>query len=103
MRIIVVVFGILITLAGIVWGLQGLGVIPGSFMSNNPSWIWIGGAAAPLCPAPLALGRPFRPPAQSPRPPPPPPPHQRGGSIIPRAPLGRRSPGRQRGGRRPPR
>ena len=46
MRVIVVVFGILIALAGIVWALQGVGVIPGSFMSNNPLWIWIGAVTA---------------------------------------------------------
>jgi hypothetical protein len=42
MRLIVLVFGVLILLAGIVWTLQGLGLILGSFMSNNPTWIWIG-------------------------------------------------------------
>jgi hypothetical protein len=44
MRPIVIVLGVLIILAGIVWTLQGLGVILGSFMSNNPTWIWIGAA-----------------------------------------------------------
>ena len=42
MRLIVVIFGILVLLAGAIWALQGIGVIPGSFMSNNPTWIWIG-------------------------------------------------------------
>jgi len=37
-----VVFGVLIALGGAVWALQGAGVIGGSFMSNNPTWIWIG-------------------------------------------------------------
>src|SRR2546421_9589299 len=92
MRIIVVVFGILITLAGIVWGLQGLGVIPGSFMSNNPSWIWIGGGAAPLRGAPPAPGVPFRPPPNNPPPPPPPTPPHRGGRKFPPALRGPRSP-----------
>jgi hypothetical protein len=27
---------------GFVWLLQGLGVLPGSFMSNNPTWLVIG-------------------------------------------------------------
>jgi hypothetical protein len=46
MRMILVVVGFLIMLMGVVWALQGVGVIPGSFMSNNPSWIGIGGATA---------------------------------------------------------
>lgn len=66
MRIIAVVFGVLITLAGIAWGLQGLGVIPGSFMSNNPSWIWIGGATALVGVALVAIGLRYGPPAKSP-------------------------------------
>jgi len=37
-----VVFGILLALAGLVWALQGVGLILGSFMSNDPLWIWIG-------------------------------------------------------------
>jgi hypothetical protein len=45
-RLIPIVIGVLITLAGIVWALQGGGMILGSFMSNNPSWIWIGGGTA---------------------------------------------------------
>jgi len=66
MRIIAVVFGVLITLAGIVWALQGLGVIPGSFMSNNPPWIWIGGATALVGVALVAIGLRYGPPAKSP-------------------------------------
>jgi hypothetical protein len=42
MRMIVVVAGALIALMGVVWALQGLGVLLGSFMSNDPSWIAIG-------------------------------------------------------------
>jgi len=41
-RVIAVVFGILLALAGLVWALQGVGLILGSFMSNDPLWIWIG-------------------------------------------------------------
>ena len=66
MRLIAVVFGVLITLAGIVWALQGLGVIPGSFMSNNPPWIWIGGATALVGVALVAIGLRYGPPAKSP-------------------------------------
>ena len=66
MRIIAVVFGVLITLAGIVWAFQGLGVIPGSFMSNNPPWIWIGATTALVGVALVVFGLRYGPPAKSP-------------------------------------
>ena len=46
MRLVLVVLGILFLLAGLVWTLQGIGVLQGSFMSNNPTWMWIGGITA---------------------------------------------------------
>jgi hypothetical protein len=46
MRMILVVVGVLVLLMGVVWSLQGLGMILGSFMSNNPTWIGIGAATA---------------------------------------------------------
>ena len=46
MRLVLVVFGVLFLLAGLVWALQGVGVLQGSFMSNNPTWVWIGGITA---------------------------------------------------------
>jgi len=48
MRILVIVLGVLILLAGAVWTLQGFGLILGSFMSNNPTWIWIGAGTVVL-------------------------------------------------------
>ena len=45
--------GVLIVLMGAVFAGQGLGYIPGSFMSNDPKWFWIGGA---MVVAGLALG-----------------------------------------------
>jgi len=48
MRIVFVVLGVLILLAGGVWALQGAGFIPGSFMSNDPTWLWIGAITAVL-------------------------------------------------------
>ncbi len=48
MRIVFVVLGVLILLAGGVWALQGGGFIPGSFMSNDPTWLWIGAITAVL-------------------------------------------------------
>ncbi len=46
MRLVLVVFGILFLLAGLVWTLQGIGMLQGSFMSNDPTWMWIGGITA---------------------------------------------------------
>ena len=46
MRLVLVILGILFLLAGLVWTLQGIGVLQGSFMSNNPTWMWIGGITA---------------------------------------------------------
>ncbi len=56
MRIIVVVLGVLVFLAGAVWALQGAGFILGSFMSNDPTWIWIGAITAILGLGILAFG-----------------------------------------------
>ena len=30
--------------AGLVWFGQGIGAIPGSFMTGDPTWAWIGAA-----------------------------------------------------------
>ena len=42
MRTFVLIIGVLAMLAGGVWTLQGVGVIPGSFMSRNLTWVIIG-------------------------------------------------------------
>jgi hypothetical protein len=34
--------GVIVTIAGVVWALQGFGVIGGSFMSGNSVWAVIG-------------------------------------------------------------
>ncbi len=39
-----VVIGLLLVIFGSVFALQGVGVIRGSFMSNNPTYIYVGGA-----------------------------------------------------------
>ena len=33
---------LLIAGVGLVWALQGLGVLPGSFMSGDALWAWLG-------------------------------------------------------------
>jgi len=42
-RLILVIVGGIVSLMGAVWAFQGAGYIPGSFMSNDPTWIYIGG------------------------------------------------------------
>ena len=56
MRIILVVLGVLVALAGAVWALQGAGFILGSVMSNDPTWIWIGAVTALMGLGILAFG-----------------------------------------------
>ena len=55
------VFGILIAVAGSVWALQGVGLILGSFMSNDPLWIWIGTGTVLVGMALLVVGLRSRP------------------------------------------
>jgi len=52
-RAALVAFGALIILMGAVFAGQGMGFIPGSIMTNDPKWIWIGGAMVVVG---LALG-----------------------------------------------
>ena len=42
MRVALVVVGLLVALAGAVFAGQGLGYIPGSFMTGDMKWFWIG-------------------------------------------------------------
>ena len=56
MRIILIVLGVLVSLAGAVWALQGAGFLLGSFMSNNPTWLWIGVITALVGIGVLGLG-----------------------------------------------
>ncbi|MEO8743744.1 MAG: hypothetical protein ABI334_07280 [Candidatus Dormiibacterota bacterium] len=53
MRAGVGVLGVLILLAGAVFAGQGLGFIPGSFMTGDIHWLWIGGVMVVVG---LALG-----------------------------------------------
>jgi len=41
-RTVMIVVGVIALLVGIVWGGQGLGVIPGSFMTGDRTWFYIG-------------------------------------------------------------
>ena len=42
MRAPLIVVGVLVVLIGAVFAGQGLGYIPGSFMSGDMKWFWIG-------------------------------------------------------------
>jgi hypothetical protein len=46
MRIALRVVGVLLIGIGIVWILQGVNVLPGSFMTGQIRWAYYGGAAA---------------------------------------------------------
>ena len=40
------ILALLLIAAGIVWFLQGINVLPGSFMTGQIRWAWRGGVAA---------------------------------------------------------
>jgi hypothetical protein len=42
MRYVLLILGGLITLVGIVWFLQGIGILPGSFMTGQAFWAVMG-------------------------------------------------------------
>jgi len=39
LKTILIVFAVLLILAGGVWTLQGLSILPGTFMRGNPQWV----------------------------------------------------------------
>ena len=47
LKTILIIFAVLLILAGGVWFLQGINILPGSYMSGNPQWV-INGAIAVL-------------------------------------------------------
>ena len=55
-RVLLVAAGALIAVAGIVWTLQGLGYVTGSFMTGATLWAIIGPATAVAGLALVALG-----------------------------------------------
>jgi uncharacterized membrane protein HdeD (DUF308 family) len=59
-KIILSVIGILLILAGAVWFLQGVNVLPGSFMAGQTRWAVYGAIAILAGIALLAYARPRR-------------------------------------------
>jgi hypothetical protein len=51
------VIGLVLLLIGGVWFFQGIGLLPGSFMSGQPKWAVIGGVTAVVGIAVMVLGR----------------------------------------------
>jgi hypothetical protein len=45
MRILLNIIGVLLVIAGSVWFLQGVNVLPGSFMTGQTKWAVYGGLA----------------------------------------------------------
>jgi hypothetical protein len=43
LKIILKIFAILLILAGGIWILQGVNILPGSYMTGNPQWAVNGG------------------------------------------------------------
>jgi hypothetical protein len=59
-RTVRLVVGILLLLVGLVWFFQGIGVIGGSFMTDQPVWAVIGVALVAIGVGVLVRGRPRR-------------------------------------------
>ena len=57
MRTVLTVAGALFLLMGIVWILQGIGVLPGSFMTGQTRWAIYGAIAAAIGAALLIAAR----------------------------------------------
>lgn len=57
MRITMTVAGVLLILVGLVWILQGINVLPGSFMTGQTKWAVIGTITALIGAALLVLAR----------------------------------------------
>jgi len=45
MKIVLMIIAILLILSGLVWFLQGINILPGSFMTGQIQWAYSGGLA----------------------------------------------------------
>ena len=57
MKIVLYVVGGLLILSGVVWFLQGINILPGSFMTGDPRWAVNGGIAFVVGLALVLIGR----------------------------------------------
>ena len=57
MRIVSAIIGVLLALVGIVWILQGLNILPGSFMTGQIQWAAYGAIALAIGCGLLYVGR----------------------------------------------
>ena len=57
MKITLYIIGGLTVLSGAVWALQGINILPGSFMSGNPQWTINGAIAIVIGIGLIFLGR----------------------------------------------
>ena len=57
MRIILNIVGVLMTLMGIIWFLQGINILPGSFMTGQIRWAVYGSVTALVGLALVVAGR----------------------------------------------
>ena len=57
MRVLLTVIGVLLMLAGGTWFLQGIGVLPGSFMTGQREWAVYGATAFALGVARILFAR----------------------------------------------
>jgi hypothetical protein len=60
MRTVLRILGVLLAFMGTVWFLQGINVLPGSFMTGQTKWAIIGGVAFVAGIVLLAVARQFR-------------------------------------------
>jgi hypothetical protein len=53
-KYVLVVVGVALTITGVIWIFQGIGVLKGSFMTSSAFWAWMG-ALAVVVGVPLLL------------------------------------------------
>jgi hypothetical protein len=55
-RVSLVLVGVLLLIVGVIWILQGIGTLKGSFMTGSAFWGWMGGLAVAVGAPVLLLG-----------------------------------------------
>jgi len=57
MKTLLTIVGVLLVFSGVVWFLQGINILPGSFMTGQTKWAIIGGATFVAGVVLLVIGR----------------------------------------------